>query len=65
MTGVANVWTAGLIGASGSPPDVHAGRPLLETVAFDVVSVDLQMVTGEFLQAVVVIVATSSASSPP
>ncbi len=64
MTGVGSVWTAGLLGGLGLAAGVLTwGRPLLETVAFDVVTVDLRMATGaQFAQALLILGAAVSGS---
>jgi PiT family inorganic phosphate transporter len=56
MTGSFNVWAAGLMGGAGLFIGVLTwGRPLLKTVAFDIVHVDLPMATAaQLVQAVVV-----------
>jgi PiT family inorganic phosphate transporter len=59
MTRLFNVWTAGLIGGAGLLVGVITwGRPLLKTVAFDIVHVDLPMATAaQLVQALVVFLA--------
>ena len=54
-----NVWTAGLLGGAGLFVGVLTwGRPLLKTVAFDIVHVDLPMATAaQLVQALVVFAA--------
>ena len=59
MTRSFNVWTAGILGGIGLFIGVLTwGRPLLKTVAFDIVRVDLPMATAaQLVQALVVFVA--------
>lgn len=59
MTRSFNVWTAGLVGGIGLFVGVLTwGRPLLRTVAYDVVRVDLPMATAaQLVQALVVFTA--------
>ena len=56
MTHLFNVWTAGIIGGIGLAVGVLTwGKPLLKTVAFDIVKVDLSMASAaQFVQALVV-----------
>jgi PiT family inorganic phosphate transporter len=59
MTRLFNVWTAGILGGLGLLVGVLTwGRPLLETVAFDIVHVDLAMASAaQFVQGAVVFAA--------
>jgi PiT family inorganic phosphate transporter len=61
MTHTFNVWAAGLLGGVGLLVGVLTwGRPLLQTVAFDIVRVDLPMATAaQLVQALVVLAAVS------
>ncbi len=61
MTHLFNVWTAGLIGGVGLAVGVLTwGKPLLKTVAFDIVKVDLAMAgAAQFVQALVVFTAVT------
>jgi PiT family inorganic phosphate transporter len=61
MTHLFNVWTAGAIGGVGLAVGVLTwGKPLLETVAFDIVRVDLAMASAaQLVQALVVFTAVT------
>jgi PiT family inorganic phosphate transporter len=61
MTRSFNVWMAGFLGGIGLVVGVLTwGKPLLKTVAFDIVHVDLAMATAaQFVQALVVLMAVS------
>ena len=59
MTRTFNVWTAGILGGVGLAIGVITwGKPLLKTVAFDIVAVDLPMASAaQLVQALVVFLA--------
>lgn len=61
MTHLTDVFWAGLLGGAGLLVGVLTwGKPLLKTVAFDIVKVDLSMASAaQFVQALVVLVAVS------
>ncbi len=61
MTHLFNVWTAGIIGGIGLAVGVLTwGKPLLKTVAFDIVKVDLAMASAaQLVQALVVFTAVT------
>jgi PiT family inorganic phosphate transporter len=61
MTHLFNVWTAGAIGGLGLAIGVLTwGKPLLKTVAFDIVKVDLAMASAaQLVQALVVFTAVT------